>query len=185
MRTAHHAVRMTGPSSPDTRPASPGTAAFDHLSRHDAVAALLAVCSSPAWAEAMADGRPYDDLDALLAAADVQLERLDEAGVADALAGHPRIGERAIHSATSAREQAGMSEASDEVRAAMAEGNAEYERRFGHVYLVCASGRGPDELLAVLRDRLGNTAEEEARRTRTELAAINRLRLAGLIVQDR
>lgn len=185
MRAAHHAVPMTGPSSPDTRPASTGTAAFDHLPRHDAVAALLAVCSSPAWAEAVADGRPYDHLDALLAAADTQLARLDHAGIADALAGHPRIGERAVHSATSAREQAGMSAASDEVRAAMAEGNAEYERRFGHVYLVCASGRGADELLGVLRDRLGNTAEEEARRTRTELAAINRLRLTGLIVQDR
>ncbi|WP_433505306.1 2-oxo-4-hydroxy-4-carboxy-5-ureidoimidazoline decarboxylase [Pseudonocardia halophobica] len=78
-----------------------------------------------------------------------------------------------------------MSGASDEVRAAMAEGNAEYERRFGHVYLVCAAGRSADELLAVLRDRLGTTAAEEARRTRTELAAVNRLRLTGLIVQDR
>jgi 2-oxo-4-hydroxy-4-carboxy-5-ureidoimidazoline decarboxylase len=67
----------------------------------------------------------------------------------------------------------------------MTEGNAEYERRFGHVYLVCAAGRGADELLAVLRERLGNTAEEEARRTRAELGAINRLRLTRLIVQDR
>ncbi|WP_345383166.1 2-oxo-4-hydroxy-4-carboxy-5-ureidoimidazoline decarboxylase [Pseudonocardia yuanmonensis] len=183
---------MTGPTSPDPRPAtrsagtrSPTTAAFDHLPRPDAVAALLAVCSSPAWAEAVVDGRPYDELDALLAAADAELDRLDAGGISDALAGHPRIGERAIHSATSAREQAGMSAAPDEVRAAVAEGNAEYERRFGHVYLVCASGRSADELLAVLRERLGNTPEEEARRTRAELAAINRLRLTGLIVQDR
>ncbi|MFR9804907.1 2-oxo-4-hydroxy-4-carboxy-5-ureidoimidazoline decarboxylase [Pseudonocardia sp. RS010] len=176
---------MTGPTSTDPRSPTPGTAAFDHLPRHDAVAALLSVCSSPAWAEAVADGRPYHRLDALLAAADDRLARLDGAGIADALAGHPRIGERAIHSATSAREQAGMSDASDEVRAAMAEANAEYERRFGHVYLVCASGRGADELLGVLRERLGNTAGEETRRTRTELAAINRLRLTGLIVQDR
>ncbi|MCE0768720.1 2-oxo-4-hydroxy-4-carboxy-5-ureidoimidazoline decarboxylase [Pseudonocardia kujensis] len=176
---------MSGPSSPDPRPASPGTAAFDHLPRPDAVAALLSVCSSPAWAEAVADGRPYGDLDALLAAADTALDRLAAAGIADALAGHPRIGERAVHSPTSAREQAGMAGAPDAVRAAIAEGNAEYERRFGHVYLVCASGRDADELLAVLRERLGNSAEEEARRTRAELAAINRLRLTGLIVQDR
>ena len=164
------------------------TTAFDHLPEPDAVAALLAVCSSPTWAREVAAGRPYGELDALLAAADAALERLDDAGIADALAGHPRIGERAVHaagSAASAREQAGMAGASDGVRAAMAEGNAEYERRFGHVYLVCATGRSADELLAVLRERLGGDARSEERRTRVELAAINRLRLRASIVQDR
>jgi 2-oxo-4-hydroxy-4-carboxy-5-ureidoimidazoline decarboxylase len=83
------------------------------------------------------------------------------------------------------KEQSGMAGASDEVRAAMAAGNAEYERRFGHVYLVCAAGRSADELLAVLTERLDDSPEEEAARTRAELAAINRLRLTGLVVQDR
>ncbi|GAA4543438.1 2-oxo-4-hydroxy-4-carboxy-5-ureidoimidazoline decarboxylase [Pseudonocardia xishanensis] len=158
------------------------TAAFDALPRPDAVAALVAVCSSVTWADRVAAGRPYGDLDSLLAAADAALADLDD--LTGPLAGHPRIGER-VHSGSSAKEQAGMAGASEQVRAAMAEGNAEYERRFGHVYLVCASGRTADELLAVLQDRLGNTAEEEAARTRSELAAINRLRLTGLIVQDR
>jgi len=159
------------------------TAAFDALPPADAVTALIAVCSSPAWAAAVAAGRPYGELDSLLAAADTALADLDDLN--DALAGHPRIGERAVHSATSAKEQSGMASASDEVRTAMAERNAEYERRFGHVYLVCASGRSADELLAVLTERLENTPEQEAARTRAELAAINRLRLTGLIVQDR
>jgi 2-oxo-4-hydroxy-4-carboxy-5-ureidoimidazoline decarboxylase len=145
----------------------------------DAVAALLPVCASRTWAEAVAAGRPYSGLDDLLAAADAA-----PVDVADALAGHPRIGET-VHGGSSAKEQAGMASATDDVRAAMAAGNAEYERRFGHVYLVCASGRSADDLLAVLRERLTNTAEDEAVRTRRELAAINRLRLAGLIVQDR
>ncbi|SDG50325.1 2-oxo-4-hydroxy-4-carboxy-5-ureidoimidazoline decarboxylase [Pseudonocardia oroxyli] len=145
----------------------------------DAVAVLLPVCASTTWAEAVAAGRPYADLDALLAAADAA-----PVDLADALAGHPRIGDR-VHGGSSAKEQAGMATASDAVRAAMAEGNAEYERRFGHVYLVCASGRSADDLLAVLRERLQNSAQEEAARTRHELTAINRLRLTGLIVQDR
>ncbi|WP_181782946.1 2-oxo-4-hydroxy-4-carboxy-5-ureidoimidazoline decarboxylase [Pseudonocardia pini] len=159
------------------------TDAFDALPPPAAVAALLTVCSSTRWAEAVTAGRPYGDLDALLAAGDTALAELDDLG--DALAGHPRIGARTVHSAASAKEQSGMADASDEVRAAMAAGNVEYERRFGHVYLVCAAGRSADELLAVLTERLDGTAEQEAARTRSELAAINRLRLTALIVQDR
>jgi len=161
------------------------TGAFDALAPATAVTVLRSVCSSSRWAEAVAAGRPYGELDALLAAADKALDELDEEGIAEALASHPRIGAREVHSATSRREQSGMAEASDGVRAAIAEGNAEYERRFGHVYLVCAAGRGADELLRVLTERLDTTPEQEAARTRAELGAINRLRLTGLIVQDR
>jgi 2-oxo-4-hydroxy-4-carboxy-5-ureidoimidazoline decarboxylase len=157
----------------------PTLAAFNAHPENDAVVALLSVCSSTTWAEAVAAGRPYADLDALLAAADAAPVDLDEA-----LAGHPRIGEK-VHGGSSAKEQAGMASASAEVRAAMAEGNAEYERRFGHVYLVCASGRSADDLLAVLRERLETTPEQEAARTLAELAAINRLRLRASIMQDR
>jgi 2-oxo-4-hydroxy-4-carboxy-5-ureidoimidazoline decarboxylase len=150
---------------------------LDELSRADAVAALLTVCSSPAWAAAVAARRPLGD--GLYEIADQALDALDDTEIALALAGHPRIGERS-HSAASTKEQAGMAGASDQVRTAMAEGNAEYERRFGHVYLVCASGRSAAELLAVLQERLGGTPEQEAARTREELKAINRLRLAAL-----
>jgi 2-oxo-4-hydroxy-4-carboxy-5-ureidoimidazoline decarboxylase len=77
-----------------------------------------------------------------------------------------------------------MASASEETRAAIAEGNARYEQRFGHVYLVCAFGRSGDELLAVLRERLGNTPDEERRRLQVELAAINRLRLARMLEES-
>jgi 2-oxo-4-hydroxy-4-carboxy-5-ureidoimidazoline decarboxylase len=69
----------------------------------------------------------------------------------------------------------------DATLAALAEGNREYEARFGHVYLVCASGRTGEELVDVLRSRLGNDPAAERRVVREELGKINRLRLERLV----
>ncbi len=74
-----------------------------------------------------------------------------------------------------------MASAGDDVRAALAAGNAEYERRFGHVYLVCAAGRSAEDLLATLHERLDHDPSTERAVALRELAAINRLRLAGLV----
>lgn len=74
-----------------------------------------------------------------------------------------------------------MAGASPEVLAALAEGNRAYEERFGHVYLVCASGRSAEDLLSTLRSRLGNDPGEERAVALAELAAINRLRLGRLL----
>jgi allantoicase len=95
-----------------------------------------------------------------------------------ALAAHPRIGEQAegAAAATSSREQAGVGEDAD-IRAALAAGNVEYERRFGHIYLVRASGRDGAELLALLQARLGNTPDVEEAIVRRELAEITALRV--------
>ncbi|WP_280394199.1 2-oxo-4-hydroxy-4-carboxy-5-ureidoimidazoline decarboxylase [Nocardia brasiliensis] len=153
---------------------------FDAMPQDAAVEALLACCSSPQWARALAVGRPYSSVGAVLDAADTVLAGLPEAEIDRALAGHPRIGERP-HSAASAREQAGVAGAPDEVHAALAAGNRAYEQRFGYRYLVCASGRTGSELLALLQDRLHNDVETERRVMRTELAKINRLRLRALL----
>ena len=64
---------------------------------------------------------------------------------------------------------------------ALADGNAEYERRFGHIYLVCATGKSGQELLAILRERLGNDRDTEWKVVAAELAKINRLRLRKLL----
>lgn len=74
-----------------------------------------------------------------------------------------------------------MARASDDVRAQLAAANAEYERRFGQVYLVCASGRSADDLLAICRSRLGNDPTSERGVVLDELAKINRLRLTKLL----
>ena len=150
---------------------------LDALPAAELRSTLLAVCASTRWADRVAGAAPYGSADVLLAAADRALAALDEGDVDDAMAGHPRIGERSTHTA-SQREQSGVG---DDVLDALAEGNREYEQRFGHVYLVCASGRSGDELLAVLRSRLGNDPAYERTVVRAELGDINRLRLQRLL----
>jgi 2-oxo-4-hydroxy-4-carboxy-5-ureidoimidazoline decarboxylase len=155
-------------------------AEFDALPTAAAQDALLGCCAAPEWARRLAGERPHRTLPVLLDRADAALADLDEDQVDLALAGHPRIGERPVH-ASSVREQAGVAGASDDVRAALAEGNRAYEARFGHVYLVCADGRPAAELLAVLRSRLDNDPSTERAVLRTELGKINRIRLARML----
>ena len=108
------------------------------------------------------------------------LAALSETDVDEALAGHPRIGERG--GATSQREQSAVR--GEETLAALAAGNRTYEERFGHVYLVAASGRSGEELLDVLRSRLLNDRDTERRVVRAELGTINRLRLDRLLEEE-
>ncbi|MGH8894760.1 MAG: DUF6986 family protein, partial [Actinomycetes bacterium] len=127
--------------------------ALDRLPESELRTVLSQVCSSQRWADAVAGARPFRTPHRLYDVADRALAALSEADLDAALAGHPRIGERG-GSASSRREQSGVT--GEDTVTALAEGNREYEARFGHVYLVCASGRSGEELLAVLRSRLGN-----------------------------
>jgi 2-oxo-4-hydroxy-4-carboxy-5-ureidoimidazoline decarboxylase len=150
---------------------------FNALAAADAEGLLLTCCTAPGWARAVAAGRPYPSVETLHAAAAAALTDRD---VADGLAGHPRIGDRTGDD-RSRREQGGVAGAPPETLAALAAGNRAYEERFGHVYLVCATGRSGSELLGVLRERLGNDPATERTVVRGELAAINRIRLDRLL----
>ncbi|WP_216917371.1 2-oxo-4-hydroxy-4-carboxy-5-ureidoimidazoline decarboxylase [Nocardia noduli] len=156
------------------------TAGFDAMPDDVATRALLDCCSSPAFARAVLAGRPYRTVEDLLAAADAALAALPESELDLALSGHPRIGARP-RSDASAREQAGVADAGDSVKLALAEGNRAYEEKFGHIYLVCASGRSGAELLELLTTRLGNDPATERRIMRAELGKINRIRLRRLL----
>jgi len=160
-----------------------GLDGLNALSTPDAEQVLVACCASPRWVESVAAGRPYASPDQLYAAADDALADLDEADIDHALDGHPRIGERAEGDggAWSRREQSGVTSAPDDTLQALADGNHAYEARFGHVYLVCASGRSADELLAVLQQRLGNDPVTERAVVRRELGLITRIRLVRLV----
>jgi 2-oxo-4-hydroxy-4-carboxy-5-ureidoimidazoline decarboxylase len=160
-----------------------GLDGLNALPAPDAAQVLAACCASPRWAATVAAGRPYSSPEQLYAAADDALADLDEVDIARALDGHPRIGERAEGDggAWSRREQAGVSGARAETLRALADGNHAYEAKFGHVYLVCASGRSADELLAVLQQRLGNDPVTERAVVRRELGLINRIRLVRLV----
>jgi 2-oxo-4-hydroxy-4-carboxy-5-ureidoimidazoline decarboxylase len=108
---------------------------------------------------------------------------LSDADLDEAMAGHPRIGDRNAGGA-SRREQSGVAGADPELLTALADANRAYEERFGHVYLVCATGRSAQELLDILRARLGNDPATERAVALAELAAINRLRIARLFAED-
>ena len=142
---------------------------------------ILACCSSERWAAEVVSGRPYASAEDLLASSDAAVAGLAPADLEQALAGHPRIGERHDADERSRREQAGVLGADPATIQALAEGNEEYERRFGHIYLVCATGRNAADLLALLRERLGNDPETEWGVVRRELGKINRIRLARLL----
>jgi 2-oxo-4-hydroxy-4-carboxy-5-ureidoimidazoline decarboxylase len=141
---------------------------------------LLACCSSRRWADAMLAGRPYVTEGDLLAANDAAVALLTRDDLREALDGHPRIGATREAGGWSGQEQAGVSEADAVLMRELAEGNAAYEEKFGHLYLVCATGRSGDELLELLRQRMGNSAEDEWEVVAGELAKINGIRLREL-----
>lgn len=147
--------------------------------------ALHEICAAPGWTAALLAGRPYRDPAALLAASDRATAALDGAGLAAALDAHPPIGRPAPGDAVSAREQRGMAGAAPELRAEMTELNLRYQEVFGHVFLICATGLGAEEMRDALRRRLTHTPEAEAETVRGELAKINRIRLTRLTEENR
>jgi 2-oxo-4-hydroxy-4-carboxy-5-ureidoimidazoline decarboxylase len=143
---------------------------------------LRACCESGRWIDAVAAARPYAGEAALLAASDDAVASLTDADLREALNGHPRIGDRRVEAGSlSSQEQAGVHGADDSLRQALDAGNAEYESRFGHIYLACATGRSASELLAFLRERLSNDPGTEWRVVASELAKINQIRLRKLL----
>lgn len=122
--------------------------------------------------------RPYASREALLASAESFAAELTPGELHAAMAGHPRIGERRAGDAFSKTEQSGVDSAlADRLRAA----NERYEERFGHIYLVFASGRSGEELLAILESRLSNSPQDELRVVNAELAKITLLRLGKVV----
>ena len=156
-----------------------GIAKLNALPRAEAVSALKAVCGSKAWAESMAERRPFEDLPSLQRIAERVWWELSEKDWLEAFSAHPRIGDKA--SGAAGKEQAGVAGASDAVKSALAKKNAEYEKKFAFVYLVCATGKSADEMLGILNERLDSTRERELQTAAEEQAMITRLRLRKLV----
>lgn len=157
----------------------PGLAELNALPAREFEELLLGCCAAPAWARRVTQGRPYASVDGMLAAADAAWAARDPADLDAAMAGHPRIGERRL-SGFSAGEQSGVG-ADPATLAALADGNAAYEQRFGHVFLICATGRGPAEILAELDRRMGHDPGTEREVAAAEIGKINALRLRKLV----
>ena len=154
-------------------------------SRDDAVRALRNCCAAAAWAEAMADLRPFSSVEAVQAAALDVWRSLDRDAWLDAFAGHPRIGEIAPgsdrHAEWSRREQEAAAGTDGETAAALRAANRSYEQRFGHVYLVFATGKTGPEMLELCRARLENPPEIELLVAAAEHEQITALRLERLL----
>ncbi|MGY1633147.1 2-oxo-4-hydroxy-4-carboxy-5-ureidoimidazoline decarboxylase [Geodermatophilus sp. SYSU D01186] len=150
-----------------------------------AVQQLRACNAAPRFAAEVVAGRPYPDADALVARAEQVARGLPWEEVELAMAVHPRIGERpegaSAEAAASRREQGAMGGADADTRAALAEGNRRYEERFGHVFLIRAAGRSPEEVLAELHRRLDTDEEAERAEATEQLAQITALRVRELV----
>ncbi|MET7383502.1 2-oxo-4-hydroxy-4-carboxy-5-ureidoimidazoline decarboxylase [Streptomyces sp. NPDC005526] len=159
----------------------PGLARLNALEEPAARAALHEVCASTAWGGRLLAARPYSTAEDLYATSDAATAELTVEDLREAMAGHPPIGRPEQGDPASAREQRGMAGASDELRAEMLELNLAYQERFGHVFLICATGRTGEQMRDAVKERLGNAPEREREIVRTELGKINRIRLARLL----
>jgi len=150
-----------------------------------AAEALHACNAAPRFAAEVVAGRPYPDTDSLVARAEEVARSLAWGEVSVALAAHPRIGDRPEGSSAEAqasrREQSSMTDADAATRADLLEGNRAYEDRFGHVFLIRAAGRSPQEMLTELRRRLANDVDAERAEATEQLAQITALRVRGLV----
>ncbi|WP_031168478.1 2-oxo-4-hydroxy-4-carboxy-5-ureidoimidazoline decarboxylase [Streptomyces durhamensis] len=169
---------MTSTSTP------PGLARFNDLEERAALAALHEACASTTWARRLLAARPYTTPEDLYAAGDAAMAELSTADLEEAMAGHPPIGRPKPGDPTSAREQRGMAGASEVLKTEMLELNLAYQEKFGHVFLICATGRTGEQMRDAVKERIGNSPEQEREIVRTELGKINRIRLARLVEED-
>jgi OHCU decarboxylase len=157
-------------------------AQFNSLSGLEAEAQLYSCFAHRKWAARVSASRPYGDLSALLAMAEAGWSDLAPSDWLEAFTAHPRIGEQGGYAPhTSQREQSRVMEAPHETLAALADDNRRYEEQFGHVFLIAASGRGAEEILQSLRQRMANDPATELKVAAAEQRKITRLRLEQLV----
>lgn len=161
---------------------------LDAMAEGDAADLLRSCCGSSHWVDAMVVRRPFRSPDALFAAADEVWAACSARDWLEAFDHHPRIGANcgaAVQSeraATwSAGEQSGLRSAAVTVQDELAEVNRAYEARFGHIYVVCATGKSAEEMLTIAQARMTNDPETELRVAAEEQRKITEIRLRKLL----
>jgi 2-oxo-4-hydroxy-4-carboxy-5-ureidoimidazoline decarboxylase len=158
---------------------------FNDEPADQAVQTLRACNAAPRFAAEIVAGRPYRDVETLVRRAEDVTRALPWDDVVIALTAHPRIGDRVEGSSAEAvasrREQSSMDDADAATRDALLEGNRAYEERFDRVFLIRASGRSPEEMLAELHRRLDSDEESERAEVTEQLAQITGLRVKALV----
>ena len=165
-------------------------AAWNAACATEARNAMLSCCGAKRWADAMVALRPIANVFALSEEADRAWGTMQEADWLEAFACHPPIGERKVSahaseqsSAWSRAEQAQTSLASENVLAEIADGNQRYKELFGFTYIVCATGKSAEEMLAILKRRLGSTRESELRQAAEQQRQILQIRLGKWLIE--
>jgi len=162
-----------------------GIESFNDLDPDAARAALRVCVDIDRWIDAIVDGRPYSDVDGLIAAGQSAADPWTVSEIERALAHHPRIGERAAgpsaEASHSRSEQAGVDVTDGDVQAALVAGNLAYEDRFDRIFLIRAAGRSSREILDALNERLLNSPEDEVAVVAEQLREIAVLRLEKVV----
>ncbi len=164
-------------------------AAWNKADEATAFDAMIACCGARRWASAMVALRPIGSVLELSEAADRVWGTMEEADWMEAFACHPRIGERKAAHATaksvawSSQEQRSASSAAENVLTELAEGNAHYEERFGFSYIVCATGKSADEMLAILKRRLLSDRAAELIEAAEQQRQITQIRLGKWLIE--
>lgn len=158
-------------------------AEWNHAPEDAAMETMIACCGARRWAEAIVALRPFSGIVELSTEADRVWSTMEEADWMEAFACHPRIGEcDAAHAtaksmAWSRQEQASAADAADRVMVELAESNKLYEKQFGFTYIVCATGKSAEEMLAILNRRLANDRATELREAAEQQRQIMQIRL--------
>lgn len=161
---------------------------LNQLSPDAAEAVFLDCCGSHEWAKAMVAARPFVMLENVFDAADRIWFALPVADHLEAFAAHPKIGSNKRAQAQNRRaaqwsknEQSAVGLADDKVRKLLTEANRLYEGKFGFIFIVCATGKEADEMLAICRARLGNSVQTELQIAAEEQRKITEIRLTKLL----
>ena len=143
--------------------------------------ALGRCCGAGGWLDRMEELFPAESVEALYAAAEKAWSECSAEDGLEAFSHHPRIGEQQLRDKWASGEQSGVNQALESVLQGLAAGNAAYEKKFGYIFLVCATGKSAEEMLLLLRERLNHGPEEEIRIAMGEQGKITRLRLEKLL----
>ena len=165
-------------------------AEFNALSNTEAEAALFDCCGSAGWASRVAARRPYPDFESLFKAADSIWWNLGRIDWLEAFSHHPQIGDQPASGSDSARrwaegEQSGGRAATGDVKERLARANRAYFEKFGYIYIVCATGKTAEEMLAILNQRLQNDAPSEISIAAQQQRLITRIRLEKLLGSEK
>jgi len=161
---------------------------LNSLNTEQAAHVFMQCCTSSAWVEAMVQARPFDSRQSIARLADLSWQGLQESDYLEAFAGHPKIGDvnslRAKYANTKAlagNEQKSVEVASDAVLEALAQGNRDYENKFGFIFIVFATGKSAKEMSELLQARLPNDRQTELVNAAEEQRKIFQLRLEKLL----